>query len=110
MGVGLARNVGQTCLQGCKMKYRVGDKIRINEPKIGVYAYNTDIEEILRKTNRILTITEEVTNGNGLDTTPGYYVKEMGLKYIWYDKDIKCLVELEKSDPIENRWSILDIR
>jgi len=90
------------------MKYKAGDHIKINKPKLGFYAYNTNIEEILQKTDRILTITEEVINN--IDTSSGYYVEEMGTKYIWYDKDIKCLVELEKYDPVENRWSILDIR
>ena len=91
------------------MKYKIGDLIKINDKtNIAYYAYNKDIEEILQKTNRILTITEVVDNG--LSFCPGYYVKEMGSRCKWYNKDIKCLVEPETSKPSLKRWQILDIR
>lgn len=90
------------------MKYKVGDRVKIKEPELGFYAYNTDIEEILQKTNRILMITEVAIDSNYIG--PGYYVKEMGSMYRWYDKDIKYLVEIEKSEPSLMRWQILDIR
>jgi len=87
------------------------ETIKINDKTDNAYySYNKDIEEILQKTNRILTITEVIK-----DNGHGYYAKEMGSRYRWYDKEIKCLVEPETSEPETsepslNRWQILDIR
>ena len=90
------------------MKYKVNDRVKINDKtKDPWYAYNKDIEEILQKTNRILTIAEVFSSSDG--PGPGYYVKEMGSKYRWYDKDIKCLDEPEEFGPSLKRWQILDI-
>ena len=104
-----------------KMKYKVGDKVKIKtweemEKEYGLNniegikeyicclgTFTNEMEEFLNKSNcdRVLTIRE-------IDVW--YYIK--GVFFCWSDDMIECLVEEYKEEvviPIKNRWELLDL-
>lgn len=107
------------------MRYKVGDKVRIKtwDSMVNDYGMSGYFESGINKeripcdksfydimekqleeidTNRVVTIKE-------IEYKSSYRIKE--LNWEWSDDMIECLVEdYVKSEPIESRFEILDIR
>ena len=79
------------------MKYKVGDRVKIVSGN-----YNPDVEETLKKTNRILTIKGIVKNS--------YYIMEE-IKYEWDDFYIENLIipTIIQLAPTNKRFELMDI-
>ena len=105
------------------MKYNIGDKVIIKtleemednyvdgesgEIFIGIYDFIPTMERSLDK-NRMVTISNR--------SRDYYLIEEDGGEWKWEDEMIRCLArdlehEVEsksKIEPIESRWSILDL-
>ena len=82
-----------------KVKYKIGDKVKIKNDLNVNYIYR---EKINNLPDRVATIRCIVEN-------KFYHLEELG--DIWGDDEIECLVKkYESPTPILNRWEILDIR
>jgi len=99
------------------MKYKIGDKVKIKTWKemkkeygvtgsINCY-YNYFFTEYMEKDIKALNCNRILTIKNVKNPCNFYTMKEISWK--WSDSMIKCLVK-DKSEPITNRFEILDIR
>ncbi len=102
------------------MIYKVGDKVKIKdradmEVIDGRIALTYDVSggccsftKLMEKSLKSLGCDRVLTIKSIYAADKQYTMEE--IEYYWTDKMIECLAEkYEESDPVDNRWEILDL-